>query len=126
MKNENAISPVVGIILMIAITVVLASVIAIFVFSVGGSIQIKEQNPDHITLLIKEKSVDEDYGFYVVSSKGQTFFINFKEVGTIQPLEFYDCDVKYDYWIPSLPSRTSGYYENRITNCKINETINNV
>jgi len=36
-KNEDAVSPVIGVILMVAITVILAAVIAAFVFNLGGS-----------------------------------------------------------------------------------------
>jgi flagellin-like protein len=35
-KNELAVSPVIGVILMVAITVILAAVIAAFVFGIGG------------------------------------------------------------------------------------------
>jgi flagellin-like protein len=35
-KNEMAVSPVIGVILMVAITVILAAVIAAFVFGIGG------------------------------------------------------------------------------------------
>jgi flagellin-like protein len=34
-KNEEAVSPVIGVILMVAITVILAAVIAAFVFGMG-------------------------------------------------------------------------------------------
>jgi len=36
-KNEDAVSPVIGVILMVAIIVILAAVIAAFVFNLGGS-----------------------------------------------------------------------------------------
>src|SRR5574337_1292823 len=36
-KNEEAVSPVIGVSLMVAITVILAAVIAAFVFGLGGS-----------------------------------------------------------------------------------------
>ncbi len=36
-KNEDAVSPVIGVILMVAITVILAAVIAAFVFGLGGT-----------------------------------------------------------------------------------------
>jgi archaeal type IV pilus assembly protein PilA len=39
MKNDNAVSPVIGVILMVAITVILAAVIAAFVFGMAGNIQ---------------------------------------------------------------------------------------
>ena len=36
-KNEDAVSPVIGVILMVAITVILAAVIAAYVFGMGGN-----------------------------------------------------------------------------------------
>ena len=38
MQNEDAVSPVIGVILMVAITVILAAVIAAFVFGMAGGI----------------------------------------------------------------------------------------
>lgn len=38
-RNEDAVSPVIGVILMVAITVILAAVIAAFVFGLGGTQQ---------------------------------------------------------------------------------------
>jgi archaeal type IV pilus assembly protein PilA len=38
-RNEEAVSPVIGVILMVAITVILAAVIAAFVFGMAGNIQ---------------------------------------------------------------------------------------
>ena len=37
-KNDEAVSPVIGVILMVAITVILAAVIAAFVFGMSGNI----------------------------------------------------------------------------------------
>jgi flagellin-like protein len=38
-KNENAVSPVIGVILMVAITVILAAVISAFVFGMTGNVK---------------------------------------------------------------------------------------
>jgi len=38
-KNDEAVSPVIGVILMVAITVILAAVIAAFVFGMAGNVQ---------------------------------------------------------------------------------------
>lgn len=38
MKNDNAVSPVIGVILMVAITVILSAVIAAFVFGMVGNV----------------------------------------------------------------------------------------
>jgi flagellin-like protein len=66
-KSEEAVSPVIGVILMVAITVILAAVIAAFVFNMGGS-QSKAptasltaaSNPDtqNFDLLISHKGGD--------------------------------------------------------------------
>ena len=42
-ENEEAVSPVIGVILMVAITVILAAVIAAFVFGMSGNIQANKQ-----------------------------------------------------------------------------------
>jgi flagellin-like protein len=39
LKREDAVSPVIGVILMVAITVILAAVIAAFVFGMAGGVQ---------------------------------------------------------------------------------------
>ena len=57
-KNEEAVSPVIGVILMVAITVILAAVIAAFVFGMAGNISKTKvvaataQKPDgnHVTV----------------------------------------------------------------------------
>jgi flagellin-like protein len=38
-RNDDAVSPVIGVILMVAITVILAAVIAAFVFGLAGNVQ---------------------------------------------------------------------------------------
>ena len=57
-KNDEAVSPVLGVILMVAITVILAAVIAAFVFGMAGNISktkvvaatAQQTMADHITL----------------------------------------------------------------------------
>lgn len=58
-RNDNAVSPVIGVILMVAITVILAAVIAAFVFGMSGQVSktkivaVTVQQPDakHILVL---------------------------------------------------------------------------
>ena len=66
-KNEDAVSPVIGVILMVAITVILAAVIAAFVFNLGGGQEkaptasiVAANNPDTTTpdLKISHKGGD--------------------------------------------------------------------
>jgi flagellin-like protein len=39
MKNEDAVSPVIGVILMVAITVILAAIIGVFVLNMAGDVE---------------------------------------------------------------------------------------
>ena len=79
-KNEDAVSPVIGVILMVAITVILAAVIAAFVFNLGGSQEkaptasiVASNNPDQsLALKIVHKGGDMlkagDYKLSVVNA----------------------------------------------------------
>jgi flagellin-like protein len=57
-KNDEAVSPVIGVILMVAITVILAAVIAAFVFGMSGNITktkivaVTAQQPDANTITV--------------------------------------------------------------------------
>jgi flagellin-like protein len=67
-RNEDAVSPVIGVILMVAITVILAAVIAAFVFGLGGqqvaapTASITAANnpdtPNTVDMKIQHKGVD--------------------------------------------------------------------
>ena len=58
-KDEEAVSPVIGVILMVAITVILAAVIAAFVFGMGGSL--KKQYVVACTVTQNGSNVDVTY-----------------------------------------------------------------
>ena len=57
-RNEDAVSPVIGVILMVAITVILAAVIAAFVFGMAGNISKTKvvaataQKPDNTHIVV--------------------------------------------------------------------------
>jgi len=77
-KNEEAVSPVIGVILMVAITVILAAVIAAFVFGMAGNIQktkvvaaTASQNGDYIMVTWNggpDNNVVYDYSVNVSAS----------------------------------------------------------
>lgn len=82
-KNEMAVSPVIGVILMVAITVILAAVIAAFVFGLGGTTEkapttsiVVANNPDtpQADLKIQHKGGDMlkggDWKLSIVSATG--------------------------------------------------------
>ena len=64
-KSEEAVSPVIGVILMVAITVILAAVIAAFVFNMGGS---QEKAPT--TSLSVSSNPDTQVADMKISHKG--------------------------------------------------------
>jgi flagellin-like protein len=76
-KNDEAVSPVIGVILMVAITVILAAVIAAFVFGMSGNISktkvvaVTAQQPDarHITVTYQggQDAQSFDYGNVTVT-----------------------------------------------------------
>jgi len=53
-ENEDAVSPVIGVILMVAITVILAAVIAAFVFGMGTNVETQKQ------VVISAKQITDD------------------------------------------------------------------
>ena len=57
--NEDAISPVIGVILMVAITVILAAVIAAFVFGISGQMAVK--SPEGLTECSNLNKVTDKY-----------------------------------------------------------------
>ena len=54
-KDEEAVSPVIGVILMVAITVILAAVIAAFVFGMSGSLS---QSPPNVSISARSSGTD--------------------------------------------------------------------
>ena len=80
-KNDEAVSAVIGVILMVAITVILAAVIAAFVFGMGSSIKktyivvytIERSNSGENTIIITNyggPDVEKLSGVYVTSTIG--------------------------------------------------------
>jgi len=63
-KNEEAVSPVIGVILMVAITVILAAVIAAFVFGMAGNIQ----KTHTVAVTLSRPNIS---GVYITFSGGQ-------------------------------------------------------
>jgi len=83
-ENEDAVSPVIGVILMVAITVILAAVIAAFVFGMTGSVQTTK------TVAVTAHVNDEKYlvvtfqgGADAGSVQNLTLMINGNETATL-------------------------------------------
>ena len=87
-RNEEAVSPVIGVILMVAITVILAAVIAAFVFGLGGTQEAAptasitvQNNPDTTAydLKIQHKGGDTlkggDWKLSVVNTSSAPHFV---------------------------------------------------
>ena len=96
-KNDEAVSPVIGVILMVAITVILAAVIAAFVFGMSGNITktkivaVTAQQPDgtHITVTYQG---GQDAGSFTSGNV------------TVTPSGTPACDVSYEPDPPLLAS----------------------
>ena len=81
-KNDEAVSPVIGVILMVAITVILAAVIAAFVFGMSGNITktkivaVTAQQPDadHVTVTYQggQDASSFSYGLVTVTPSDAT------------------------------------------------------
>jgi flagellin-like protein len=68
-KNEEGVSPVIGVILMVAITVILAAVIAAFVFGMGGSLN---EAPPSVSLTATSHSPAGGYGVLIEHTGGES------------------------------------------------------
>jgi len=66
-KDEEAVSPVIGVILMVAITVILAAVIAAFVFGMGGNLS---QAPPTVSIIAINNAADSDLDIKITHSGG--------------------------------------------------------
>ena len=87
-KDEKGVSPVIGVILMVAITVILAAVIATFVFGLGSkapksqmppSIQVTRLNDTHVRVLVA--GVPEEFTNLRAKYGNTTVGINASDVG---------------------------------------------
>jgi flagellin-like protein len=86
-KNDEAVSPVIGVILMVAITVILAAVIAAFVFGMSGNISktkivaVTAQQPDAKTITVTYQGGQDaqsfTYGNVTVTPSGVPACQNF-------------------------------------------------
>lgn len=76
--DERAVSPVIGVILMVAITVILAAVIAMFVSGIGGD----QTEPAQAGYQIENNTNDTDLQVTVVSMGSNTKTLKCVENGT--------------------------------------------
>ena len=66
-KDEEAVSPVIGVILMVAITVILAAVIAAFVFGMGGNLN---EAPPTVSITATSNAATSDVDIIIEHSGG--------------------------------------------------------
>ena len=99
-EDERAVSPVIGVILMVAITVILAAVIAAFVLDIGpGDSTISaaadvSDDGDHITVEITSGGGDID-GLAVVDSGGEVIAVTDDDT-TVSTGGTYDTENHFD------------------------------
>jgi len=68
-KDEEAVSPVIGVILMVAITVILAAVIAAFVFGMGGNLT---PSPPTASVTAQNNAADDTLDIIIDHNGGDT------------------------------------------------------
>ena len=97
--DERAVSPVIGVILMVAITVILAAVIAAFVLDMGqsqsssasASVQFDNQNDTNVTVTwINSNRIDDDEPLVIRHNGSETELNN---VGDSKSIEHGDSTV---------------------------------
>ena len=92
-NNDDAVSPVIGVILMVAITVILAAVIAAFVFNMTGDIDTTK------TVMISAKLVPDGVEILIQGGSGLaqldqiTYSVNGTGIETVQSGDFEVGDV---------------------------------
>jgi flagellin-like protein len=113
MNNNSGTSPVIGVILMVAITVILSAVIAAFVFGMGN--RISGQEPyGTVTVVIGNKGFSDSEGFFLDGINPEThitdrYYLSPEEgykLSKIQISQIYRIDAKFDYYISDRWGRT--------------------
>jgi len=98
-KNDEGVSAVIGVILMVAITVILAAVIAAFVFGMVGGVQkknvplftIKKQGDDSIQVTLQDANgASEIKDFAITSPEGSTYTYSAAGATSTTPIKVGD------------------------------------
>jgi archaeal type IV pilus assembly protein PilA len=90
-KNDEAVSPVIGVILMVAITVILAAVIAAFVFGMSGNISktkvvastVAQPDADRIVVTYQGGQDDATLSYVTVTAPNGTVYNTTAVIGTL-------------------------------------------
>jgi len=94
-ENEDAVSPVIGVILMVAITVILAAVIAAFVFGMAGNIQstksvaatVTQQGQDKIIITYQGGPDAADVAYLRVTAPNTTVYNTTDAKGELKKID---------------------------------------
>ena len=100
-KEEEAVSPVIGVILMVAITVILAAVIGAFVFGMGGSLK--------KTYMVGVTATQVDSTTIDVTFQGGPDADLVDHLNVTVGGVFYDADKSSDRWINTTETATNGF-----------------
>ena len=99
-ENEDAVSPVIGVILMVAITVILAAVIAAFVFGMAGNIQTTknvaatatQQGDDKIVVTYHGGADAASVSWLLVTAPNSTVYYTKDVKGTLEEVTASELD----------------------------------
>jgi len=113
-KNEEAVSPVIGVILMVAITVILAAVIAAFVFNMAGSIQ-----KTHVVMFTLQKTGTDTIMVMDQGGQDQGTLIS---VNVTAPVTFTGTDFDGTA-LPAATGSGSSYYVQSVATPAIGKSL---
>jgi len=110
-KDDEAVSPVIGIVLMVAITVILAAVIASYVFGSTGNVQqtkVVEATANLETsgsiAIVYQGGQDDQYLMYITvnAPNGTAVFYTCTEDGELKPCPAAGCNTAADQKKPKM------------------------
>lgn len=102
-QNDEAVSPIIGVILMVAITVILAAIIASFVFGISGNIKRGDSTPpipnETFTIVDKVWDGNSNHWGYVTVSTGDAYRVRDSiEYMKLRINRTYNVDIELDLW----------------------------
>lgn len=110
-RNDEAVSPVIGVVLMVAVTVILAAVIASFVFGSTGNVQKTKviaatanlETTGSIAIVYQGGQDDQSLSYITVNApNGTAVFYTSSEDGALKPCPSGGCNIATDQKKPKV------------------------
>lgn len=110
-RDDEAVSPVIGVVLMVAVTVILAAVIAAFVFGSTGNVQKTKvvaatanlETTGAISIVYQGGQDDQSLNYIVINApNGTAVYYTFTEDGELKPCPAAGCNTVTDQKKPKV------------------------